>query len=60
MLDTKAIQHVFRLLDLPAEIRNKIYRYLLALQYVTRRTLNPAYHSSMMESEPIGSNFRRR
>ena len=30
-----------RITDLPAEIRNEIYRYLLATDYVTKRKMNP-------------------
>ncbi|KAK3178198.1 hypothetical protein OEA41_000331 [Lepraria neglecta] len=42
-------------LDLPIEIRNEIYRELLISPCVSRRVSNPAYYSSAIESEPIGS-----
>ena len=40
-------------LDLPAEIRNQIYRNLLVTQHVMRRFPNPSYLNSRTESEPI-------
>ena len=41
------------LLDLPGEIRNRIYRNLLVTPYVAARVPNPEYLASRAESEPI-------
>ena len=41
-------------LDLPGEIRNRIYRNLLVTRYVATRVPNPEYLASRAENEPIG------
>ncbi len=43
------------LLGLPLELRRKIYRPLLSAYWVNKVVPNPAYHSSKIESEPIGN-----
>lgn len=54
-MDPIVIKGIFRFLDLPIEIRNDIYRFLLNGNYISRRVPNLDYESSKTESEPIGN-----
>ena len=50
---SKKVKKPTGFLDLPGEIRNRVYRNLLSARYIAARVPNPEYLASRAESEPI-------